>query len=476
MQLIVDLHIHSRFARACSKFLTLPSLDNWARAKGIDLLGTADFTHPVWFSEITEQLEPVREGIFRLKPKFRDRSISVAGNPEVEFLLSSEVATIWSQDGKLRRMHTILLAPSLKAAAKLNAKLGQRWKLGSDGRPILGMSAKALAETAWSIDEQFLVIPAHAWTPWFAIFGSQSGFDSIAECYGDVANRIYAIETGFSSDPAMNWRVSALDTIALVSCSDAHSLNNLGREATIFEVADRDQLTYSMLVQMIKEGSPRKRQEFLRGVGHTSEVVKTGRLTLPAKHFVSVSDEVSIIHQKSSCMNYLWGTLEFFPQEGKYHSDGHRACGVRFSPAERKAIGGTCPACGQPVTIGVASRVDDLADRVEGFVPEGAPQVEYVVPLHELVAATLGVGKLSKRVSAMVDQLRASLGSEFQILRSVALKDIERVGTAQLATLVDRLRRHELTMEPGYDGVYGTLVLPNCPSVAQSSLFQQNGL
>ncbi len=444
MQLIVDVHVHSRFARACSKFLTLPSLDNWARAKGIDLLGTADFTHPVWFSEIREQLEPVRNGVFRLRPQSHDRSIVVAGNPEVEFLLSSEVATIWSQGGKLRRMHTILLAPNLAAATQLNAKLGQRWKLGSDGRPILGMSARALAETAWEIDEQFLVIPAHAWTPWFAIFGSQSGFDSIAECFGDLADRIYAIETGFSSDPAMNWRVSALDSIALVSCSDAHSLNNLGREATIFEVADRDQLTYPSLIQMIKEGSPKQRQEF----NLTNSTCQVGRGKLETHT------------SKLIPRNSLWGTLEFFPEEGKYHSDGHRACGVCLHPDERKKLGGICPSCGRPVTVGVYSRVIDLADRPEGFVPEGAPNVEYVVPVCELVAATQNIGKLSKRTATAVDRLRAELGSEFQILRSTSLEEIARIGSPELAELVRMVRQQQISMEPGYDGVYGRLKLP----------------
>lgn len=451
MQLITDFHVHSRFARACSKFLTLPALDNWARAKGIDLLGTADFTHPVWFSEIRDQLSEIRPGIFHLKSDFRDRTVVVAGDPEVEFLLSSEVATIWSQDGKLRRMHTILLAPNLDAAAKLNEKLGQRWKLGSDGRPILGMSAKALAETAWEIDEQFMVIPAHAWTPWFAIFGSQSGFDSIQECFGDLADRIYAIETGFSSDPAMNYRVSALDNIALVSCSDAHSLNNLGREATIFEVASRDQLTYPTLVQMIKEGSPKARTAAVRS-GLRPDSPRAERTP------------------SSSGANFLRGTLEFFPQEGKYHSDGHRACGVRLHPDERKKLGGICPSCGRPVTVGVYSRVIDLADRPEGFVPAGAPQVEYVVPLHELVAATQGVGKLSKRTAKVLDSLRAQLGSEFEILRHMSQERIARAGTPDIAELVRMVREQQIRMEPGYDGVYGTLILPD-RAMPQPSLF-----
>jgi len=336
-------------------------------------------------------------------------------------------------------MHTILLAPSLEAAGALNEKLGQRWKLGSDGRPILGMSARALAETAWEINEQFMVIPAHAWTPWFAIFGSQSGFDSIGECFGDLADRIYAIETGFSSDPAMNWRVSALDDIALVSCSDAHSLNNLGREATIFEVSDRSALTYPLIVQMIKDGSPAKR-----------------RLTPHA----------------SPLTNRLWGTLEFFPEEGKYHSDGHRACGVRLHPDERKKLGGICPSCGRPVTVGVYSRVIDLGDRPEGFVPQGAPQVEYVVPFHELVAATQGVGKLSKRTAKLVDVLRAELGSEFQLLRQTPLADIARVGSSELAELVRLVREQQISMEPGYDGVYGKLQIPSLTSASdQASLF-----
>ncbi len=440
VDIVADFHVHSRFSRACSKFLTLPALDNWGRAKGTDLIGTADFTHPVWWSEIRDQMTEVRAGIFQLKPEFRARSLKVAGDPEIEFILTSEVATIWSQGGKLRRMHTLLIAPSIAAVQRLNDRLGQVGKLRSDGRPVLGMSARSLAELAWSIDEHFLVIPAHAWTPWFAVFGSMSGFDSLEECYGDVADRIYAIETGHSSDPAMNWRLSALDSVALVSSSDAHSVQNLGREATVFSVRSRDDLTFSSIAQMIREASPVWRQKHL---AHTPGV--WGRC--------------------------LKGTIEFFSEEGKYHYDGHRACGVRLHPDQTKKLGGKCPSCGRPVTVGVYARVAELADRPEGSRPDGSPDFTSIIPLPELIAAAMGKkGKLSKSVTAKAQWLWAELGSEFEILLRAPLEDIAKADSPELANLIDLTRRKGLTIDPGYDGVYGTLRLPSSQS-AQVSLF-----
>lgn len=434
MDIVADFHVHSRFSRACSNKLTLPELDNWGRAKGTDILGTGDFTHPVWFSEIQTQLEPVREGMFRLRPTLQTRSLNVAGDPNVEFMLTAEIATIWSQGGKLRRMHTILVAPSMEAAERLNKRLDAVGKLRSDGRPVLGMASKTLADLAWSIDEDFLVIPAHAWTPWFAVFGSQSGFDSLEECYGELANRIPAIETGFSSNPPMNWRVSALDTIALVSNSDAHSLPNLGREATVFTVQSRNDVTLRSITQMVREGAPAWRQ-----VNKLPE-------------------------------NFLKGTYEFLPEEGKYHMDGHRACNVRLQPDQTKNLNGICPSCGRPVTVGVYSRVVDLADRPEGFKPQGAPDFWTIVPLAELVAGAVGVGKGSKKVTKMVEKLWAEFGSELQVLLTAPLEQIAQIGSPELAMLIGELRQNKLTMTPGYDGVYGTLNLPSL-TPKQSSLF-----
>ncbi|MBI4032886.1 DNA helicase UvrD [Candidatus Berkelbacteria bacterium] len=439
MRLITDLHVHSRFARACSKHLTLPTMAAWAGVKGIDLMGTADFTHPVWLTEIQSQLEEAGDGIYQLKPELRvDLPYAVKKPRPVRFILTHEIATIWKQDGKLRRMHTILVSPSIEAATALTEKLKPRGTLGADGRPILGMSSRELAQIAWSVDERTLVIPAHAWTPWFAVFGSQSGFDSLEECYGDVADRIPAIETGMSSDPAMNWRISALDSVALISCSDGHSPDNLGREATVFNVSD--ELSFDLIAQMVREGSPKFRQQ-----------LTTYNLQLT---------------------NSLDYTIEFFPEEGKYHHDGHRVCGVSWRPAERKRYQGICTSCGKPVTVGVLSRVDDLADRELGFKPEGAPGSVSIVPIRDIASAMIGVGKKSKAVDKLYTSLVTQLGPEFDILLDRPIDQIAAASSDQFGEIVSAMRTGDVSMTPGYDGVYGKLQLPDRVESKQHSLFQ----
>jgi uncharacterized protein (TIGR00375 family) len=435
VRLIADFHIHSRFARACSKQLTLSSIGAWAQVKGIDLIGTADFTHPVWLSEIRRDLKEVDEGIYGLKDDVQ-LPFSVANPRPVRFILTHEIATIWNQNGKLRRMHTILIAPSLEAAEALTKDLEPRGKLGSDGRPILGMSARELAERAWSIDERMLVIPAHAWTPWFAVFGSQSGFDSLEECFGvDLVGRIPAIETGMSSNPPMNWRISALDNVALISCSDGHSLDNLGREATVFEVADSVKLSFDLISKMIWEGAPKRAAE-------------------------------------RSKDNYLAATIEFFPEEGKYHHDGHRVCGVNWSPEERKRQNGICTSCGRPVTVGVLSRIDDLADRPVGFKPQGAPDFLQIVPVRDIASALFGVGKQSKRIARVYQELVGAVGSEFELLLNAPIDQIVNASSAEFATVVQNMRAGIISMTPGYDGVYGKLALSQHETL-QHSLFQR---
>ncbi|MBI4022576.1 DNA helicase UvrD [Candidatus Berkelbacteria bacterium] len=477
-RVIADFHVHSRFARACSKHLTLPVMAAWARVKGIDLLGTADFTHPVWLSEIGGQLTEDGAGIYKLRDECAvDLPYAVKNPRPVRFILTHEIATIWSQGGKLRRVHTILVSPSIEAAVALTNLLTPRGKLGADGRPILGMSCRELAEIAWSVDERTLVIPAHAWTPWFAIFGSQSGFDSLAECFGaDLVDRIPAIETGMSSDPAMNWRLSALDQVALISCSDAHSPDNLGREATVFHVEDA--LSFDLIAQMIRAGAPAYRQ------------------THSNLHFSSVNGGVSAItNHESSITNYLDSTIEFFPQEGKYHHDGHRVCGVNWSPEERQRHGGICPSCGKPVTIGVLSRIDELADRPHGFVPDGAPGSKSIVPIRDIASEMLGVGKKSKAVDRLYATLVESLGPEFDILLDTPTNQIatlpnlhppslsfgragfssgngEVSAAGQFASIVEQMRAGNVTMTPGFDGVYGKLRLPERAHAPQGSLFQ----
>lgn len=435
MRLIADFHIHSRFARACSKFLTLPTIAAWSQVKGIDLVGTADFTHPVWLSEIRRDLKEVGDGIYGLKDEAQ-LPFPVANPRPVRFILTHEIATIWSQGGKLRRMHTILVAPSLEAAEALTKDLEPKGKLGSDGRPILGMSSRELAERAWAIDERMLVIPAHAWTPWFAVFGSQSGFDSLEECFGsDLVGRIPAIETGMSSNPPMNWQISALDNVALISCSDGHSLDNLGREATVFEVAEPEQLSFDIVAKMIWAGAPARATE-------------------------------------RSTENYLAATIEFFPEEGKYHHDGHRVCGVSWTPAERKRHSGICTACGRTVTVGVLSRVDDLADRALGFKPDGAPDFLQIVPIRDIASSLFAVGKHSKRIDRFYQQVVGMLGSEFELLLNAPIDRIAKASTDDFAAVVQSMRDGIVSMTPGYDGVYGKLILSRL-EVLQHSLFQK---
>lgn len=425
MQIITDFHIHSRFARACSKYLTLPNIEAWARVKGIHLMGTGDFTHPVWLNEITEQIEEASVGIYKLKDKFRtDLPYKVQNSREVRFIITSEISTIWSQDNRLRRMHTIVVAPNLEFAQKFSDNLRPIAKLGADGRPVIGMSARELAQRAWSIDETALIIPAHAWTPWFSVFGSKSGFDSLEECFGsDLYKRIPAIETGLSSDPAMNYRVSELDDVALVSCSDAHSLDNLGREATVFEVNDAEKLTFNLLSQMIWQGAPNK-------------------------------------HRERDLKNHLVGTIEFFPEEGKYHNDGHSACRVSWDPATRKKFGGNCPHCGKQVTIGVLSRVDDLATRELGFAPQGATKTTYIVPIRDILTPLLQKGKHTKTVDNFYKNLIENLGPEFELLMHTGIEEIARVSGDDFAQIISEMREGNIKMEPGFDGDYGKLLLP----------------
>ncbi len=425
MQIIADFHIHSRFARACSKQLNLPNIEAWARVKGIELMGTGDFTHPVWLSEIASQIKEVQAGIFKLKDKFRAPLPYNVKNPtDVRFLITSEISTIWSQGGKVRRSHTIIVAPSMDFALKFTDNLKPIAKLASDGRPIIGISARELAQRAWSIDERALVIPAHAWTPWFSVFGSKSGFDSLEECFGsDLYKRIPAIETGLSSDPAMNYRVSALDDVTLISCSDAHSLDNLGREATLLEVEDFENFNFNLLSKIIREGAPSKAD------------------TRDTK-------------------NYLAGTIEFFPEEGKYHNDGHSKCKVSLTPQESKKIGEICPACNRKLTVGVLSRVDDLADREYGFIPSGAPKANYIVPIRDILTALLKKGKKTKTVDNFYRNLVENIGTEFALLMHAPIDDIAKVGGIEFAGIVSDMRQGKVKMQAGYDGEYGKLILP----------------
>jgi len=431
MRYIADLHIHSKYSRACSRNLTLSNLAAWARTKGIDLLATSDFTHPAWLKEIETKLEPAEPGLFRLKAEFDredgDGSYVRAPRPkdsrDMRFILSTELCCIYKKGGKTRRLHLVVLAPTIRAVRKMVDHLEKQGRnLKSDGRPILGIDAKEIMEMALDADENCEIIPAHAWTPWFSVFGSQSGFDSLEECFEDLTPRIHAVETGLSSDPPMNWRLSALDRLVLVSNSDAHGLRNLGREANVFEL---DRLSYDSVLGAIRDHD--------------------------ADRFPY--------------------TIEFFPEEGKYHADGHRTCGFVCGPDETERLGGRCPKCGKPLTRGVLGRIHALADREEGGRPQGSPDFRHIIPLEELVAGALGKTKASKAVFAAYAKLIESLGSEFDVLLDAAPEDIARVSMASVSDVVRRMRIGDIGVSPGYDGEFGKIDVSIASSRSAQSRF-----
>ncbi len=408
-ELIVDVHIHSHYSRATSKNCTIEGLYFWGKKKGINIIGTGDFTHPAWFAEFRHKLEPAEGGLFKLKDEFAseiDKTLpaSVRGNL-IRFVPTVEIATIYKKGGKVRKLHQLIIMPSFEAVSRLNTQLERIGNLKADGRPILGLDSKELLRLSLEADPDGLYIPAHIWTPWFGLFGSKSGFDTLAEAYDELAPEIRAIETGLSSDPAMNWRLSQLDGLTITSNSDAHSPQKLGREATIVN-ADP---SYADVIGAFKTNDKR-----------------------------------------------LVGTIEFFPEEGKYHADGHRACNVRFRPEETKAHGGVCPVCHKPLVVGVEYRNDELADRALGQ-QKPPKRTEYIVPLSEVIAELHGTKSTGgKAVVTEYDNLIASLGDEFSILRKLPLEQIRAV-SPRIATAVQRIRTGQVYRDPGYDGIFGTI-------------------
>jgi DNA helicase-2/ATP-dependent DNA helicase PcrA len=439
---VADLHIHSKYSRACSRDLDLPNLAWWARRKGVTLLGTGDFTHPAWYDHLRETLHPAEPGLFRLDPqaerdvarKLPPRLASVAEAEPVRFMLSVEISTIYKRTDpagvtRTRKVHHLIYMPDLDAVARFNARLGRGpgglgGNLGSDGRPILGLDSRDLLEVVLEASPDAYLVPAHIWTPWFSALGSKSGFDAIADCYADLAEHIFAVETGLSSDPAMNWRVSSLDRYQLVSNSDAHSPPALAREATVLAT----ELDYFAVREALRTGDG------------------------------------------------LSGTIEFFPEEGKYHADGHRACGVNWEPDRTRAAGGRCPECGRPLTVGVLSRVEDLADRPEGSLPAGAKNVTHLVQLPEVLGEINGVGPKSKTVEGQVNTLIAALGSELEILTGAPLDEVGRAGGEVLAEAIGRLRRGEVRRTAGYDGEYGVIRLFSPGELSGGGTSQDNAL
>jgi uncharacterized protein (TIGR00375 family) len=402
MEFLADLHIHSKYSRACSKDLVPETIAKWARIKGVQIVGTGDFTHPLWFKELKEKLEPAGGGLYR-----------ISGDPSSPFFVfSSEISCIYSKGGKVRRIHVLLLAPSAEVAVEINAHLGWRGNLKSDGRPILGLDVKELTKIALNVSPEMIVIPAHCWTPWFSLFGSMSGFDSIKECFEEYADQILAVETGLSSDPSLNWRLSQLDLVSIVSFSDAHSprTNKFGREATVFRLAEP---SYANLRAALNRRNPDSENTIIR-------------------------------------------TIEFFPEEGKYHYDGHRACGVSYAPEETAKRGAICEKCGKRVTVGVLYRVGQLADRPVGYAPGNRPPFVSLIPLSEIIAEAIGGrGVWTKGVDRRYHRLIEAFGDEFAVLLRASRSEIEAQSTSEIAEGVMRVREGKLKIEPGYDGEYG---------------------
>jgi uncharacterized protein (TIGR00375 family) len=393
MRIIADLHLHSKFSRATSRDMDVENLTKWCGLKGITLVGTGDFTHPVWLRELKAKLKPTGRGLFT--------------HGAQHFMLTVEVSNIYPQGGRLRKIHNVILAPGFEVVDRINAVLARFGSLMADGRPTLSLPSDKLVEYVMEISPQCMIIPAHVWTPWFSLYGSNSGFDSLAECFGDQAKHIAAAETGLSSDPPMNWRLSELDKVTLVSNSDAHSPAKLGREANVFDC----EMDYAEILRILRE---RDRSKFLF-------------------------------------------TIEFFPEEGKYHFDGHRSCQRRLSPQETKAAKGRCPSCGRPVTVGVMSRVEAIADRAPGGGAQDRVPFRNLIPLEEIIAEALGSQPGTGGVREEYFRLVHELGSEFSVLLDVPLEEVARHARPRIVDGLRRVRDGRVVIRPGYDGVFGEI-------------------
>lgn len=407
MKMIADLHIHSRFSMATSKEGMPENLDFWARKKGISLIGTGDFTHPVWREELKERLVSEGNGLYRLRDEYVKEESRKFPGEGTRFVVSGEISSIYKKNGKTRKVHNVILLPSLEAADAMAQRLEKIGNIHSDGRPILGLDSHDLLEMMLDVCPEGILIPAHIWTPHFSVLGAKSGFDSVEECFEELAPYIHALETGLSSDPAMNWRISKLDRYQLVSNSDAHSPSKLGREANLLDI----DCSYEGLYRAIQTGEG------------------------------------------------LEGTVEFFPEEGKYHFDGHRKCGVSLSPVEAERLGGICPVCGKKLTMGVDHRVEQLADRAEGFVKKDGKKYESLVPLPEVISACMGYSTASKKVQGCFEQMIQTLGTEFDILRNVPSEDIKSCAGERIAEGIENVRTGNVKRIPGYDGEYGKIEL-----------------
>jgi len=414
MRFIADFHVHSHFSRSTAKNLDIENIYIAAQLKGITVIGTGDFTHPGWFAEIKEKLIPAEPGLFKLKDKIAkmcDQQVPLSCRGKVRFILVSEISNIYKKNKKIRKNHNLVFLPDLDLVEKFNLKLDKIGNIKSDGRPILGLDARDLLEILLETSDNAFLIPAHIWTPWFSLLGSKSGFDSVEECFEDLSSYIFAVETGLSSDPAMNWRISFLDGLTLVSNSDAHSPLKLGREANIFNT----KLSYLSIKNTIKNGDP---ESFI-------------------------------------------GTYEFYPEEGKYHIDGHRKCDVSLWPEQTRKQNGKCPVCGKPLTLGVLYRVEELSDRPEGEKPEKTHPFFNIIPLTEILSNILKVGPGSKKVMRNYMTLIEKLGPEFEILHKKEKEKINSAGVPLLGEAISKMRQNKIVLSPGYDGVFGKIKIFN---------------
>lgn len=440
MQIIADLQLHSKYSRAVSPDMVLPQICAWTRRKGMGLVATGDWTHPLWFREIQANLEELGTGFLKLKNAAPDDPL---------FLLATEVSCIYSQNGKGRRVHTLIWVPTIASAEKINKEMTkQGCNLMSDGRPIIGLTSIQVAELVLTIEPKALIIPAHAWTPWFSVFGSMSGFNSLEEAYGPYAKNVYAVETGLSSNPSMNWRIKELDNRSIVSFSDAHSGPKLGREATVFELSE---LSYDQIYKAIQ----------LPFLNHESGIMNHGEEKAKSHN--------SKFNDHNSRIVY---TIEFYPEEGKYHWSGHRNCNIRWGPKDTAAKGTTCPVCGKPLIQGVEQRVGELAGRSEESLklkrdgmytrseafPKRPPFV-MLVPLQEIIAECIGSPVASPKVQTPYRQLTDALGGEFSVLMKSSHEDIAKIAGERVAVGVEKVRRGDLVIDPGYDGVFGVVKL-----------------
>ncbi|KKR25940.1 MAG: and RNA helicase protein [Microgenomates group bacterium GW2011_GWC1_39_7] len=452
MELVLDLHLHSRFSRAVSQRMNLRNMYIWARKKGINILSVTDFTHPIWFREAKSQLEELNPGIFRLKDQ-KKADLELGSLSQKDFLgpyfmLSTEVSSIYSENGVPHRIHLLIFSPNLETAEKINTALIKRGcNLSSDGRPILGIPSRELAAILFNIDRKIAIIPCHVWTPWFSLYGSRSGYDRLADCFGEYSKYIFAVETGLSSDPAMNWRINELDSRSIVSFSDAHSLEKMGREATVLRK---------------KNGMSNVKFPISNNPIKTEDIAYDNILN-------------SFVRGKERVFEIAY-TIEFYPEEGKYHYTGHRLCKVSYSPSDDKTKGTICPVCKKPLTVGVMHRVEELATKESNNFKPGEdefgvvwikdakdmrPPYVALVPLLEVLAESLSSGVGSQGVLSLFDRLINHFGSEHEVLFRIPVSEIREVGGDRIAKGIEKVRARNIKIVPGFDGEYGKVAIWN---------------